>query len=601
MSGFQGLSDLSSVDQALPKPTIDAKTASASDSQAGATCLTKEFFGIPTAVPESLLDFTAVAALLGFSEAILADCDRKNLPARKLPPLPKYVIVNTEAGPAKEEAAAAKQTRRLPEHGEWTAEKPYFAPVINATWLTHSARTASNIAARKETWGVARRVVQVDIGISDSQIQYMPGDSFGILAPNPAYLVEALYGRTMRVQGTESIETDSCSAGDAISLESTIEMGTCSKISCTLRELLTYKLDLSSLPRKNNAYALAQYCHDPQEKRCLEWLCSKCPVGKEIWKQFVEEQGLGFGELVLLFPSCMLPLGAVIAYSGPAVPRYYSVASSPLVHCQHISIAFSIVHRKCNMACKPDQEIRRAGLCTSYIEWASRQYLYAGLAGVDPEAASVGAASPQLRIFHKPNMTFHLPGSVAPPLILIGPGTGVAPFVGFLHHRTAIEAMRLKSCDDACEGVWRGGFEIEEEDLPGESSNVHQFISETLPGPIHLFFGCRNEDDYLYKNDLQEKLSSGALQTLEVAMSRTQNDKIYVTHLLNQRGAEMARLLVDEGAYVYVCGDGNHMAKDVNTTFLQILQEHAGLSEACAIEKIANLKLKRRYVQDIWS
>jgi sulfite reductase (NADPH) flavoprotein alpha-component len=84
-------------------------------------------------------------------------------------------------------------------------------------------------------------------------------------------------------------------------------------------------------------------------------------------------------------------------------------------------------------------------------------------------------------------------------------------------------------------------------------------------------------------------------------MSRTQDDKIYVTHLLKQRGAEMARLLVDEGAYVYVCGDGNHMAKDVNTALLQILQEHAGMSEACAIEKIANLKLKRRYLQDIWS
>jgi len=582
MSGFnQGLLGLACVDQALPKPTVAARCVS--DSQDGTRVqLTRDFFGIPTAIPEALLDFTNVAALLGYSQAILADCDRKNLPARKLPPLPKYVLVNTEAGQAKEESVATEQAPRRPESGEWTAENPFYAPIINATWLTHSAQTASNIASRKETWGEARRVIQVDIGISGSQIQYMPGDSFGILAPNPAYIVESLCER----------------AGEG--LESTIEMGTCSKISCTLRELLTYKLDLSSLPRKNNVYALAQYCSDPQEKRCLEWLCSKCPVGKELWKQFVEEQGLGFGELVLLFPSCVLPLGAVIAHSGPAVPRYYSVASSPLVHCQHISIALSIVHRKSNMACKPDQVIRRAGLCTSYIEWASRQYLYSGLAGIDP-AVPAGATPPELRIFHKSNTNFHLPGSVAPPLILIGPGTGVAPFVGFLHHRTAIECKRLLSCDDACEGVWRGGFEIEEELLAGESSNVHQFISETLPGPIHLFFGCRNEDDYLYKNDLQGHLTTGALTTLEVAMSRTQDDKIYVTHLLKQRGAEMARLLVNEGAYVYVCGDGNHMAKDVNTALLQILQEHAGMSEACAIEKIANLKLKRRYLQDIWS
>jgi len=588
-------------------------TSSSSDSQAYATCLKLEedFFGIPTAIPEALVDFTSVAAMLGFSESVLEDCDRKNLPARKLPPLPKYTIANTNTqvrDQAKEAATQPKHASQRPAGDEWTANDPYFASMTGAAWLTTSASTISNIAGRRETWGVARRVVRIDIGIGDSQIQYMPGDSVGILAPNAAYLVEGLFERTTayaaaaEAAASTSSKEDSKSADSEseASLESIIEMGTCPKISCTLRELLAYKLDLSSLPRKNNVYALAQYCTNPKEKRCLEWLCSKCPIGKELWKQFVEEQGLGFGELVLMFPSCVLPLGAVVACSGPAVPRYYSVASSPLVCGKHISFAFSIVHRKANMSCKPDQVIRRAGVCTSYLEWLARGFLYARTQGVDP-GISATDSQPKLRIFHKSNINFRLPGSVAPPLILIGPGTGVAPFVGFLQHRKVIETMRLKSCDDACEGVWRGGFEIEEEDLPGESTCIHQFISETLPGPIHLFFGCRNEDDYLYRSELLEHLAKGTLRTLEVAMSRTQDNKIYVTNLLKERSAEMARLIVHEGAYIYVCGDGNHMAKDVNTSFLQILQEHAGMSEACAIEKIANLKLKRRYVQDIWS
>jgi len=599
MSAFAEGINLNSIGEALPKPKIDVKTSSSGDSQAYSTCLEEEFFGIPTAVPEAIVDFTSVAALLGFSDSILEDCERKNLPARKLPPLPKYSIVNSkpQGERASEASTEAKQVSQRPAEEEWTAHNPYFAPITNAAWLTPSAQTYSNIAARNDTWGTARRVVRIDIGIGGSHIQYMPGDSIGILAPNATYLVERLVERTNRLTGASRGSEDS-KAGSEISLESIIEMDSCPKTSCSVRELLTYRLDLSSSPRKNNVYALAQYCAKPQERRCLEWLCSKCPIGKELWKQFVEEQALSFGELVLLFPSCALPLGAIIAYSGPAVPRYYSVASSPLVRGDSISIAFSIVHLKAHMTCKPDQVIRRAGLCTSYLEWAARGFLYGDMRDV---RISAGGAPPKLRIFHKSNIYFRLPGSVAPPLILIGPGTGVAPFVGFLDHRKAIETLRSKSCDDACEGVWRGGFEIEEEDLPGESNKVHQFISETLPGPIHLFFGCRNEDDYLYKEELKDHLSQDTLRTLEVAMSRTQENKIYVTNLLKERSAEIARLIMDQGGYIYVCGDGNHMAKDVNAAFLQILQEHAGMSEACAIEKIAYLKLKRRYVQDIWS
>ena len=555
--------------------------------------LSEEFFGIPTKLPESILNIKEIVALLGFVDNISADCDKKNLPARKVQAFPKYTIKSCDAI-IKLSELPSLHTRPSE---SWSAEMPFEAKILDASWLTQSARSIANIDSRVENWGKARRVVHMEIDLGDSKIQYLPGDSFGVMTPNPDYLVQKLLAHIQDCQDT----TGDASASGSVDRPSVLTMNSIIDVASmgifSLRELLTYKLDLCGVPRKNTVYALSQFCTDSDERRCMEWLCSKCPVGKELWQQFIEEQRLGFGELLLLFPSCIPSLGAVISFAGPAVPRYYSVASSPSKHPTKIAIAFSVVHYISNASCKPDQSIRRAGLCTSYLEWTASKFLYADVAGVDVRAP----LTPALRIFHKSNVNFRLPGSVAPPLILIGPGTGVAPFIGFLQHRKEIEKARLKSCDDACEGLWRGGFEIEEEDLPGESSQVKDFINMTMPGPVYPYFGCRNEDDYLYKDQLQTFLSNGTLHMLEVARSRVTAEKFYVTHILKEHGKELARLLLNDGAYVYVCGDGNQMAKDVNNALMQALIEHGGLTEALAIEKIASLKLKRRYVLDIWS
>ena len=156
-----------------------------------------------------------------------------------------------------------------------------------------------------------------------------------------------------------------------------------------------------------------------------------------------------------------------------------------------ISIAFSIVHYKCHIdVAPPNKTIDRAGLCTSYLEKLAQQWLYPSVSR-ECDDGIAGFSAPQLRIFHKSSNYFRLPGSVAHPLILIGPGTGISPFIGFLQHRRHIEAQRcnVSAADDACEGVWRGGFEIEEEDLQGETlTGVQQFITQTPPGPVHLFY-----------------------------------------------------------------------------------------------------------------
>ncbi len=151
-------------------------------------------------------------------------------------------------------------------------------------------------------------------------------------------------------------------------------------------------------------------------------------------------------------------------------------------------------------------------------------------------------------------------------------------------------------------GMWRGGFELEEEDLPAEcKGGVEEYIRSVEPGPVHLFFGCRNEHDFLFKRELQDYLCTRTLTELDVAMSRVGPEKVYVTHKLRARAGEIARLILEDSAHVYICGDGNQMAKDVYCTIKAILSSYTGLTDEETETMIQDMKLRRRYILDIWS
>ena len=237
--------------------------------------------------------------------------------------------------------------------------------------------------------------------------------------------------------------------------------------------------------------------------------------------------------------------------------------------------------------------IKRSGTCTSYLEQILSPWLL--------HSSQLSQGIVDLKVFPKPSVTFRLPGSVAHPLILIGPGTGVAPFMGFLEHRAQIVKENIRAGCEACTGVWRGSFEVNGDDLPTESNSISQYIQSVKAGPIWLFFGCRDENDYLYKEQLQSHVLDGTLTALEVAMSRVGPDKVYVTHKMKARGAELAKLVLEDGAYIYICGDGNVMAKDVTLVIKDILRVYGGTSESDAEEIISDMKLRRRFVLDIWS
>jgi sulfite reductase (NADPH) flavoprotein alpha-component len=163
-------------------------------------------------------------------------------------------------------------------------------------------------------------------------------------------------------------------------------------------------------------------------------------------------------------------------------------------------------------------------------------------------------------VFVQTSHGFRLPPDPATPIIMVGPGTGVAPFRAFLEERQALGA----------------------------------------PGRNWLFFGAQHQDtDLLYREELEAWKSSGHLTRLSLAFSRDQAEKIYVQQRMREEGAELWKWL-QEGAHFYVCGDASRMAKDVEAALQQIIQNHGALSEEAASAYLRELRAQKRYQRDVY-
>lgn len=160
---------------------------------------------------------------------------------------------------------------------------------------------------------------------------------------------------------------------------------------------------------------------------------------------------------------------------------------------------------------------------------------------------------------------FHLPDDTTKPVIMVGPGTGLAPFVGFLQQRRALQKKGKRL------------------------------------GPAHLYFGCRRrEEDFIYEKDQKLALEEGAITKLELAFSREKETKDYVQHHLTKNGEEVWNMLKSGGCF-YVCGDAKYMAKDVEKALLEIIQKHGNKSKNEADEYLQMLMNNNRYLRDVWS
>ena len=230
-----------------------------------------------------------------------------------------------------------------------------------------------------------------------------------------------------------------------------------------------------------------------------------------------------------------LPAHELVAELAPLRPRLYSIASSPLADADSIHLTVAMVHWV-------GAGRARDGVCSTYLGLRS-------------------AAGEAVQVYLHVNRNFRLPDDDQSPIVMIGPGTGIAPFRGFLQERQARAASGARS--------W-------------------------------LFFGNPNRaTDFLYRGELEAWLGDGTLTRLTTAFSRDQASKVYVQHRIAEQGAELFRWLED-GAHLYVCGDAERMAPDVDEALRQVIADHGGCSTDDAADYLLNLKRARRYQRDVY-
>lgn len=239
-------------------------------------------------------------------------------------------------------------------------------------------------------------------------------------------------------------------------------------------------------------------------------------------------------DLLNLNPKVALDPAEFVSWLKPLQHRAYSISSSPKAHEGEVHLTVAAVRWTYNHRA-------HKGVCSTFM------------ADHVPEGASAG-------IFVSPNKSFRVPQDDSVPMIMVGPGTGIAPFRAFLEERRE-----------------RGAT-----------------------GANWLFFGDQHRKcDFIYENEISEMSSSGLLSRLDLAFSRDQVEKIYVQNRMLENGKALYGMLQEGGSF-YICGDATRMARDVDDVLHKIIETHGGLSVEAATEYVNRLKRDKRYVRDVY-
>jgi sulfite reductase (NADPH) flavoprotein alpha-component len=352
-----------------------------------------------------------------------------------------------------------------------------------------------------------KETIHVELELEDG-MTYTPGDAVGIIPTNrESQVAEVL--QALGFNGTERVLDHY-------------------KVEISLHEALTSRLGVGKLARGSvNQYA----------KLCGEQVPDglKKLLGTEN-KAFAEEYvwGREFADLVKDFPGIVHNPQELFNILQRLTPRMYSIASSLAAHPNEVHTTVRVVRYNAHGA-------ERQGVCSGHLG----------------ERAPVGSVMP---IFLHENNAFRLPEDSNAPVIMIGPGTGIAPFRAFLEHR--------------------------------------QMLGEK--GPMWLFFGeQRRVSDFLYEQQFVQMQQDGVLTKLHTAFSRDTGKKVYVQDRMQENAAELYDWL-ERGAYFYVCGDASRMAKDVELALLDVIAKGSNGTLEHATEYLAAMKKAKRYQRDVY-
>ncbi|KAI6649241.1 NADPH--cytochrome P450 reductase [Oopsacas minuta] len=421
--------------------------------------------------------------------------------------------------------------------------RPHSFEKQNAPFDAKNPILAEVTCVRELHTGGDRSCLHMELNISGAKMKYQAGDHMALYVQNEPHLVEKLAKRL-------GVDLD-----QVISLNAKDELATKKHpfpCPCSFRTALTHYIDLTSLPKTHLIKELSNHTLDPSEKENILELTESSEQGRRKYQEFVLDTQRSLLSLLDEFPSVQPPVDLLLEMLPRLQCRYYSISSSPKLHPNSIHIT---------------------AVLTDYTTPLGHSVTGVASAMFRDLASTRGitATQPGYRtITHFPiyvrKSTFKLPLRPIVPIIMIGPGTGLAPFRGFLQERGTVLGT---------------GREV---------------------GRSLLFFGCRKRNwDYIYEQELNEFKENGILSNLQLAFSREQEKKIYVQHLMNNISGDLFRLLKEEGAYIYVCGDARNMARDVHANLLLILEQEGGMGSEDAALFVKNLQNRNRYQLDVWS
>src|SRR5438445_3722931 len=363
-----------------------------------------------------------------------------------------------------------------------------------------------------------------------SDITYRVGDHLSVVPRNDPALVDSVARRfgflpadQIRLQVAEGRRAQ-LPAGEAISVG----------------RLLTEFVELQQVATRKQIQIMSEHTRCPVTKPKLLSLVGDDSASTERYRNEVLTKRKSVFDLLEEYPACELPFHAYLEMLSLLAPRYYSISSSPSGDAARCSVTVGVVEAPASSG----RGVYR-GICSNYL---------AGRRAGDTIHATV----------RETKAGFRLPDDSSVPIVMVGPGTGLAPFRGFLQQRAAVKAK-----------------------------------GATL-GPAMLFFGCRHPDqDYFYADELKAFEASGITE-LHTAFSRSEGPKTYVQNLV---AAERERVwsLIEKGAIIYVCGDGGKMEPDVKAALVAIYRERKGADADAGLRWIDDLATKNRYVLDVWA
>jgi sulfite reductase (NADPH) flavoprotein alpha-component len=353
--------------------------------------------------------------------------------------------------------------------------------------------------------GTAKETIHVELSLANSGLSYEPGDALAVIPQNASDYVSDLL-KAAKLTGDEEIETKATGKK-------------------SLAEALTHDLDITGLSR-----SVLTKLHEASPNPKLASLLDE--AAKDQLKDY--NYGREIIDAISDFAPNGLPAQTLAGLLRKMPPRLYSIASSPLAHPDEVHLTVAAVRYNSHGR-------DRKGVASTYLT----------------DAAHTGQS---VKVYTHTNKNFRLPENGDTPVIMVGPGTGIAPFRAFVEHRAELGSQ----------------------------------------GKNWLFFGDqRYMYDFLYQLEWQEHLKNSTLNRLDVAFSRDQPEKIYVQQRIAEKGKDLYAWL-QEGAHFYVCGDASRMAADVHEALTQVYINHGGLTREAAESELEALKKAKRYQRDVY-